>query len=81
MPYDFGYENGVSALYCFELAAMAYRGLDVKTKDAKALFGILRRKNVYLADSFFESPDFKRVFEFNPKRGVDFNAARDGDED
>ena len=72
VPYDFGYDNDVSALYCFELVGQAYRQLDIKTKDVKTFWGMLRRKNVYLADSFFESKDFEKIFEFNPKRKVDF---------
>lgn len=77
VPYDFGYRRGASSLYCFELVGEAYKGLDLPLKTVKMLFGLLKRKNVYLADSFFESKDFERVFEFNPKRGVDFEKDAD----
>lgn len=72
VPYDFGFKRGTSALYCFELCAECYKKLDLKLKTAKAFFGLLRKKDVYLADSFLESPDFIRIFEFNPKRKVDY---------
>lgn len=72
VPYDFKYKNGFSQLYCFELVGYAYSGLNIQKKDVKTFFGLLRRKNVYLADSFFESKDFEKIFEFNPKRNVDF---------
>ena len=72
VPYDFGYRNDVSSLYCFELVGQAYKKLDIPLKSVKILLGLARRKNTYLADSFFESKDFKKIFEFNPKRKIDF---------
>lgn len=71
VPYDFGFKRDASALYCFELCAECYRELDVKLIDQKG-FGGLYRKKVYLARSLLESDDFERVFEYNPKRNVDF---------
>lgn len=71
VPYDFGFEHGTSALYCFELCGECYDRLDVKKKPVKAFFG-LYRKEVYLAESFFESPDFEVVMEYNPKKGKDY---------
>lgn len=72
VPYDFGFKRGTSALYCFELCAECYKKFDIQTKTAKAFFGLLRKKNVYTADSLFECKDFNKIFEFNPKRSVDF---------
>ena len=65
-PYDFGFERGTSALYCFELCGECYKSLRIKTKTVKKFFGLARRENVYLAESFLESPDFKLVFRWNP---------------
>lgn len=62
VPYDFSYKHNSSALYCFELCVECYPKLDIKPKVAKALFGLLRKKNVYLAESFTSSPDFKMIF-------------------
>lgn len=72
VPYDFWFKSkDPSALYCFELAARCYDGLDVKTFEVKKLFGLIRRQ-VYLSKSFKESSDFEVVFEYNPKRSVDY---------
>lgn len=68
VPYDFAFKRNASALYCFELCAECYPKLKVQTKDVKRLFGLLKKKNVYLAESFLESPDFKKVYEFPTKR-------------
>ena len=62
VPYDFAYKRNSSALYCFELCAECYPKLDIKPKVATAFFGLLRKKNVYLAESFISSPDFKMIF-------------------
>ena len=70
VPYDFAYKRNASALYCFELCAECYPKLKIQTKTAKTFFGLLKKKNVYLAESFLESPDFTKVFESNPKRKV-----------
>ena len=71
IPYDYGFVNGVSALYCFELVAEAYPKLDIKRIEKKTLFGLIK-KNVYLSDSMFESPDLEVIFEYNPKYGINF---------
>jgi hypothetical protein len=71
VPYDFGFERGVSALYCFELCAECYPGLDVAKKRVSKFFGLYGR-DVYLAESFFDSPDFEVVMEYNPRCGVDY---------
>ena len=71
VPYDFGFEHGTSALYCFELCGECYDGLDVKKKTTSALFGLFK-KEVYLAESFFESPDFEVVMEYNPRCRRDY---------
>lgn len=70
VPYDFAYKRNASALYCFELCAECYPKLKIQTKTAKSFFGLLKKKNVYLAESFLESPDFTKVFESNPKRKI-----------
>lgn len=72
VPYDFSFKRGASALYCFELCGECYSKLDVQKKTVKTLFGLCR-KNVYLAESFLESPDFELVFEYNPRCGADFS--------
>ena len=71
--YDFSFAAGAQALYCFELAAYCYPRLSLLKKTATALFGLLKKKEkVYLSDSFFESPDFSLVYEYNPKFGINF---------
>ena len=73
IPYDFGFKRGLTALYCFELAAEAYPDLDIQRKQASILGGLIKRKDpVYLSTSFTESKDFTKVLEFNPLRKVDF---------
>ena len=72
VPYDFGYQNGVSALFCFELCGECYDKLDIPKYTVSYLFGLLKRKNIFLAKSFFNSEDMKCVFQFNPKFNIDF---------
>lgn len=62
VPYDFGYQNGVSALFCFELCGECYDKLDIPKYTVSYLFGLLKRKNIFLAKSFFNSEDMKCVF-------------------
>lgn len=66
VPYDFGFERGASALYCFELCGECYGMLRIPKYTVKKFFGLVKRDNVYLADSFFESPDFECIMNFNP---------------
>ena len=71
VPYDFGFDRGASALYCFELCGECYSKLSIEKKKISKFFGLCR-KEVYLAESFFESPDFQLVMEYNPLRKRDF---------
>lgn len=72
VPYDYGFQRGTSALYCFELCGECYKNLDVPTYTVKKFFGLVQRKSTFLAESFFKSPDFKCVFQYNPKFNIDF---------
>lgn len=72
IPYDFSFRKDKNALYCFELAASCYPTFDIPTYEGKLFFGLFRKKNIYYAKSFKESPDFETVFEFNPKRNVSY---------
>lgn len=70
VPYDFYFNSGTSALYCFELVAECYPKLNVHKIDFKKMFGLLKRRT-YLADSFRENSNFTTVFEYNPRHGID----------
>lgn len=75
VPYDFNFTHGRETLYCFELAYECYKNLNIKKTQATAFFGLIKKKEpVVLSDCFFESPDFKLVFEYNPKYGIDLVA-------
>ena len=69
-PYDFNFEFGESAVQCFELCRLCYPKLDIQPKQVSKMFGLIK-KNVYLAQSLFESDDFICVFHYNPKFGID----------
>jgi len=71
-PYDFGFERDVSSLYCFELCGECYRSLKIEGKTIRKMFGLIKKDNVFLAESFFDSPDFDCVFQYNPLCDVDF---------
>lgn len=75
VDYDFIFsEQGVgkSSLYCFELAAYCYKNLEIEKMKATALFGLIKKKEkVYLSDSFFNSKDFKLVYECNPRFNIE----------
>lgn len=71
VPYDFFFGKGTSALYCFELARECYPGFEIGTTRISAPFGLLK-KDVVLSDDLFASKDFRLVFEYNPKYGIDF---------
>lgn len=67
--YDFDFQSGNETFYCHELAAEAYKGLDVK-KEIPYL-GWLRfckMEPKYLAESFIRSADFETVIELNPDK-------------
>lgn len=60
-------------VYCFELCAECYPKLDIPLKKKKMFFGLFTRKEpMYLPDSFYDSPDFEVVFEYNPKYGINY---------
>lgn len=72
VPYDFGFKRNTSSLYCFELCGECYEKLNIERYTVKKFFGLMKRKGVYLAESFFTSDDFTCVFQYNPKYNVDF---------
>lgn len=69
--YDFFFDGDNTEQYCFELGANCYPRLDIEKVEKKTLFGLIK-KNVYLADSFFNSKDMEIIFEYNPKCKIDF---------
>lgn len=69
-PYDFGFNEGVSSLYCFELCGLCYAKLNIPRLTVKKLFGLIQKKNVFLAESFFTSPDLENVYQYNPKFNI-----------
>lgn len=71
-PYDFGFEEGVSALYCFELCGMCYDRLDIPRLTVSKFFGLIKKENVFLAESFFKSKDLTCIFNYNPKFNIDY---------
>lgn len=71
VPYDFGFSRGTSAMYCFELCGECYSKLDIPRCTVKKLFGLLKKKDVFLAESFFKSKDMKCIFHYNPKFNID----------
>ena len=72
VPYDFIFENNASALYCFELCGECYDKLEIPKKTVSKFLGLIKKKDVVLAESFFESKDFDCVFQYNPKFNIDF---------
>lgn len=71
IPYDFGFSNGCSALYCFELCKECYPTLQIERQIAKKFFGLVK-KDVYLAESLLDSPDFECIYQYNPQFDIDF---------
>ena len=71
VPYDFGFKKNVSALYCFELCAECYPKLDIPRQTASKFFGLLKKKDVFLAESFFKSKDLRCIYHYNPKFNID----------
>ena len=72
VPYDFGFNNGVSSIYCFELCGECYSSLRIPRMTVSKFFGLIKKKDVFLAESFFKSKDLKCVFHYNPKFNIDF---------
>ena len=70
IPYDFGFSKGISSLYCFELGAECYPKLNIPKQTVSKLFGLIKKKDVYLAESFFKSPDMECIFQYNPKFNI-----------
>jgi uncharacterized protein YycO len=70
VPYDFGFENSITALYCFELCGLCYEKLNLPQTTVKKFFGLVKKENVYLAESFFMSPDLTCVYHYNPKYNI-----------
>lgn len=66
--YDFNFEIDNGKFYCHELTASCYPKLDIPLIRPKFFFGLFSASPVYLAESFFKSPDFKLVYEFDPKK-------------
>lgn len=72
IPYDFGFRRGVDAVYCFELCAECYSKISVPTYEVKKLFGLIKKSDVYIAQSFVECEDFKLIYCCNPKWSIDY---------
>lgn len=74
IPYDYQMTEGQEAMYCFELCAECYRNtLHIEKQHPQILNGLISRKEpAWLSASFLNSPDFKKVFEYNPDKKVDF---------
>ena len=66
--YDFNFELENGKFYCHELTASCYSKLDIPLIQPKLFGGLFSGMPVYLAESFFKSPDFKVVYEFDPKK-------------
>jgi hypothetical protein len=70
IPYDFGFQEDVSSVYCFELCGLCYPKLNIPRLNVSKLFGLIKKKNVFLAKSFFTSNDMKCIYHFNPKFNI-----------
>lgn len=64
IPYDFDFKSSNKALYCHEVAAEAYKELDIQKRTPTLMFGLIRGKKTYLASSFMHNRNFKAVYEF-----------------
>ena len=70
-PYDFDFNtDDATELYCFELVARCYPGLNLEKHIVKKIFGLVK-KNVYLGKSFLLNPNLEVIFEYNPRKGYD----------
>ena len=64
IPYDFDFEPGSCKYYCHELTASCFPDLDIRQLSRKVL-GFIDSPVAYLADSFYNNPNFKNVYETN----------------
>ena len=64
IPYDFDFSPWNNAMYCHELGAQCYYGLNITKKTPTLFHGLFKGKPAFLAESFLESPDFTIVLEF-----------------
>ena len=70
IPYDFNFMSKNSAVYCFELCGSCYKKLKIPTYTVKKFFGLIKKEDVYLAESFFMSNDLECIYHFNPKYNI-----------
>ena len=49
-----------------------YEKLYIPTQTVKKFFGLIKKNDVYLAESFRKSEDFELIFEYNPKFEIDY---------
>lgn len=64
IKYDFDFKDGDTYLYCHELGALCYDNLRIQKLVPKLFGGLIHSSTTrYLADSFFNSPDFRVVLE------------------
>lgn len=65
LAYDFNFESWNNAMYCHELGAQCYYGILKIEKKVPTLFrGLIKGNPAYLAESFLDSPDFEKIYEF-----------------
>lgn len=67
LPYDFDFKQDNNKFYCHELVAGCYPMLEIKQIIPKFLGGLIKGNRSYLAESFLESPDFSKLYEFFPR--------------
>ena len=62
-PYDFDFTSGNDAIYCHELAAEAYKELQIqKIIPYMGFIRFHKLRPTYLAESFITNPNFKVIF-------------------
>lgn len=61
-PYDFNFKCENEMFYCHEFTQHCFPTLGIK-KISKKSFGFIKSPKVYLADSFYCSPQFSIVYE------------------
>lgn len=63
--YDFEFKHGNMKFYCHELGMYAYKELSIEPVPVSFMGKTIRwMKPRYLADSFLNSPDFKKIYEY-----------------